>query len=101
MQRPGARGFTYLGLIVLLMVIGLVGAATLKAGSVLQRAAAEEELLEIGAQFSEALRSYAKRHAGGPAQAAAQPAGSAQGSALSQSAPPPAQDLRRSGHRQG
>lgn len=59
MQRPIAPGFTYLGLIVLLMVIGLVGAATLKAGTVLQRAAAEEELLEIGAQFSEALRSYA------------------------------------------
>lgn len=57
-QRP-APGFTYLGLIILLAVLGLVGAAGLKMGTLLQRAAAEEELLEIGAQFSEALRSYA------------------------------------------
>ncbi|MES2016626.1 MAG: type II secretion system protein [Pseudomonadota bacterium] len=53
------RGFTYLGLMILITVIGLVGAAGLKMGTLLQRAAAEEELLEIGAQFSEALRSYA------------------------------------------
>ncbi len=54
-----SRGFTYLGLIILLAILALVAAAGLKMGSVLQRAAAEEELLEIGAQFSEALRSYA------------------------------------------
>jgi type II secretory pathway pseudopilin PulG len=53
------RGFTYLGLIVLVTVIGLVGAATLKIDSLLRRAAAEEELLAIGAQFSAALTSYA------------------------------------------
>ncbi|MEJ7807413.1 MAG: type II secretion system protein [Telluria sp.] len=54
-----ARGFTYLGLIILLAIMALVAAAGLKMGTLLQRAAAEEELLEIGAQFSEALRSYA------------------------------------------
>ncbi len=53
------RGFTYLGLIILLAVIALVGAAGLKMGSVLQRAAAEQELLDIGAAFSDALGSYA------------------------------------------
>ena len=53
------RGFTYLGLIILLAILALVAAAGLKMGTLLQRAAAEEELLEIGAQFSEALRSYA------------------------------------------
>jgi type II secretory pathway pseudopilin PulG len=52
-------GFTYLGLIVFVTVIGMVGAATLKVGALLQRAEAEYELLEIGAEFSAALRSYA------------------------------------------
>lgn len=59
MRRAPARGFTYLSLIVLLMIMGLVAAAALKMGTLMQRAAAEEELLDIGAQFSEALRSYA------------------------------------------
>jgi len=59
MRRSSARGFTYLGLLILLAILGLVAAAGLKYGTLLQRAAAEEELLEIGAQFSEALRSYA------------------------------------------
>jgi type II secretory pathway pseudopilin PulG len=59
MVPPRARGFTYLSLIILLAILALVAAAGLKMGTLLQRAAAEEELLEIGAQFSEALRSYA------------------------------------------
>ena len=57
--RGRARGFTYVGLLVLLAILGLVGAAGLKMGSVLQRAAAEDELLDIGAAFSDALASYA------------------------------------------
>jgi type II secretory pathway pseudopilin PulG len=56
---PRCRGFTYIGLIVLLAILGLVAAAGMKTGSLMQRAAAEEELLEIGAAFSDALRSYA------------------------------------------
>lgn len=56
-RREG--GFTYLGLVILVTVIGLVGAATLKVDALLRRAAAEEELLETGAAFSEALRTYA------------------------------------------
>lgn len=59
MRARPARGFTYLGLIILVAIIGLVGAAGMKMGALFQHAAAEEELLEIGAQFSEALRSYA------------------------------------------
>ncbi len=59
MPAANQRGFTYLGLIILLAILALVAAAGLKMGTVLQRAAAEEELLEIGAHFSEALRSYA------------------------------------------
>lgn len=60
--RSGRRqaGFTYLGMIIFVFIIGMVGAATLKVGSLLQRAQAETELLEIGAQFSAALRSYAE-----------------------------------------
>ena len=59
-MRSGRQaGFTYLGLIIFVTIIGLVGAATLKIGALLQRAAAEEELLDIGAAFSAALDSYA------------------------------------------
>lgn len=57
-RREG--GFTYLGLIILVTVIGLVGAATLKIDSLLRRASAEQELLEAGAAFGEALRTYAE-----------------------------------------
>lgn len=60
LNRTGRQaGFTYLGLIIFVFIIGLVGAATLKIGSLLQRAAAEEDLLDIGAAFSAALDSYA------------------------------------------
>lgn len=61
MHRPARRqrGFTYLGLIILVAILGLVGAAGLKMGALLQRQAAEQELLDIGAQFADALQSYA------------------------------------------
>ena len=59
MRRPQA-GFTYVGMIVFVTIIGLVGAATLKVGALLARAEAENELLEIGAAFSDALASYAQ-----------------------------------------
>jgi len=53
-------GFTYLGLIVFVFIVGLVGAATLKVDALLRRAHLERELLETGAQFSAALTSYAR-----------------------------------------
>ena len=53
------QGFTYLGLVILLAIMGLVGAAALKVDALLARAAAEQELLEAGAAFSAALDSYA------------------------------------------
>lgn len=52
-------GFTYLSMIILVAIIGLVTATTLKMGSVIQRSKAEQQLLEIGAAFSDALQSYA------------------------------------------
>ncbi|WP_288380948.1 type II secretion system protein [uncultured Massilia sp.] len=57
--RQVQDGFTYLGLIVFVFIIGLVGAATLKVEALLRRAQLERELLETGAQFSAALNSYA------------------------------------------
>ena len=62
MRRPRKRrsgGFTYLSLIILVAIIGLVSASALKLGSVLQRSRAEQELLDIGVAFSDALQSYA------------------------------------------
>ena len=59
-MRRRQAGFTYVGMIVFVTIIGLVGAATLKVGALLARAEAENELLEIGAAFSDALASYAQ-----------------------------------------
>jgi type II secretory pathway pseudopilin PulG len=59
-MRRRQAGFTYVGMIVFVTIIGLVGAATLKVGALLGRAEAENELLEIGAAFSDALASYAQ-----------------------------------------
>jgi type II secretory pathway pseudopilin PulG len=57
--RAGQGGFTYVGMVILVFVLGLVGAATLKIDALLRRAAAEEELLFAGAAFADALTSYA------------------------------------------
>jgi type II secretory pathway pseudopilin PulG len=57
--RMRQHGFTYLGLLILVATIGIASAATLQVGSALQRRAAEEELLEIGAELRNALISYA------------------------------------------
>lgn len=59
-DRRRQRGFTYLSLMILLAIIGLVTASSIKLGSVLQRSRAEQELLIIGAAFSDALQSYAE-----------------------------------------
>ena len=58
--KSSQQGFTYLGLIIFVFIIGLVGAATLKVEALLRRAQLEKELLETGAQFSAALNSYAQ-----------------------------------------
>ena len=54
-----AGGFTYLSVIIVVAIIGLVAASALKLGAVVQRSRAEQELLYIGAAFSDALQSYA------------------------------------------
>jgi len=64
MTGRGERGFTYLGLMIVLAIIGVAAAGTLQMGAVLQRHAAEEELLAIGLDFHEALKSYAHANVG-------------------------------------
>ena len=59
MRACSERGFTYLGLLILVAIIGIASAASLQAGAALQRCAAEEELLDIGMAFRNALISYA------------------------------------------
>lgn len=59
MRARSQTGFTYIGLIIFVAIIGLVGAAALKVDSLRRRAAAEEELLAAGEAFSKALQSYA------------------------------------------
>ena len=59
MPSQRTAGFSYLGLLILIAIIGIAASTTLQAGSILQRRAAEEELLEIGAEFRSALISYA------------------------------------------
>lgn len=55
---PYQSGFSYIGLLIAIMVFGVMSAATLSAGSTMQRRAAEDELLFIGEQFQAAFRSY-------------------------------------------
>ena len=52
-------GFTYLGLIILVTIIGLVAASALQVGAITQRRQAEQELLAIGGEYIAALKSYA------------------------------------------
>jgi type II secretory pathway pseudopilin PulG len=54
---------------ILLAVISLVATATLQAGAIQGRRSAEEELLQIGAEFSQALTSYAAATPAGQKQA--------------------------------
>ncbi len=56
MKSP--RGYTYVGLLILLSLIALASTLTVTAGSQLQRRANEEELLFIGAQYASAFRGY-------------------------------------------
>lgn len=65
LTRPPARGFAYLSLLILIAVIGIAATASLQVGAILQRRVAEEELLQIGLEFRNALVSYANTAPGG------------------------------------
>lgn len=53
------HGFTYLSVVILVTIIGLVGATALRLGTTIQRSFAEQALLDIGMEYSNALASYA------------------------------------------
>ena len=53
-------GFSYIVLLIMIAIIGVMSAGMLSAGSVMQRRSAEDELLFIGKQFQIALRSYSE-----------------------------------------
>lgn len=53
------KGFTYLGLMVLLVIIMIVATTSIQLGKIEQQRLAEEELLHIGREFQLALLSYA------------------------------------------
>lgn len=58
-RRRAGGGFTYVSLVILVAIIGLVSATALKLGALAQRSRAEQALLDIGTEFSDALQRYA------------------------------------------
>lgn len=63
MRRGGRalqQGYTYIGLLLFVAVLGLVSASTLRIGVTAQRRVAEQELLERGWALTQALESYAR-----------------------------------------
>ncbi|WP_427308964.1 type II secretion system protein [Cupriavidus sp. H39] len=58
MQGWRNAGSTYLGLLILVAIIGVATAAALTLGVIAQRRMAEDELLFVGEQFRSAFESY-------------------------------------------
>jgi len=52
------RGFTYLGVLFLLALLALLSVTAIQLGAVTHKRASEEALLEAGAAYGQALRSY-------------------------------------------
>lgn len=67
--RNRHAGFTYLGILILVAILGIASVASLQIGSLLQRRAAEEELLRIGSAFQNALIGYSNATPPGQAHA--------------------------------
>jgi type II secretory pathway pseudopilin PulG len=62
-----ARGFAYLLLLALVAVIALATTAAVSLGAAAQRRSAERQLLAIGKEYQQALRSYAGAPPNAPA----------------------------------
>ena len=59
------RGFAYIGLLLFVAVFGAISAGVVAAGANLGQRAAEDELLWVGTQFRNAIRSYYEAGVGG------------------------------------
>jgi type II secretory pathway pseudopilin PulG len=58
-RQRTAGGFTYLGMMIFIAIIGIISSTSLHLGSIVQRRDAEEQLLDIGNEFRRAIISYA------------------------------------------
>ncbi|MBS1191797.1 MAG: hypothetical protein H6R10_3589 [Rhodocyclaceae bacterium] len=65
-ERHRHRGFTYLGVLFLVALLGLALGAAGQAWSVASQRAREQELLWVGTQYARALQSYAQQSPGRP-----------------------------------
>lgn len=65
-MQSDQRGYTYIGVLLLLAVVGFMAANTLRFGQLVQRREAEQALLAQGTELVSALASYAQ--ATGPGQ---------------------------------
>ena len=52
------NGFAYIGVLILLAIMGLVSLTALQMGKVVHRRVAEQALLDVGGEFGQALESY-------------------------------------------
>ena len=59
-RRPGQAGFTLVGVLLIVAVMALVGAAGVRLGALVHRRHAEQALLDAGLAFSQALGAYAR-----------------------------------------
>jgi type II secretory pathway pseudopilin PulG len=57
--RPAQAGFAYLLLLIVIALIGIAASASLSAGATISRRDSERELLALGLEFQQGLRSYA------------------------------------------
>ena len=59
------NGFAYLGVLLFVALFGAISASVVAAGTAAARRASEEELLFVGTQFRNAIRSFYEAGAGG------------------------------------
>jgi len=60
MKPQAQRGYTYIGLLILVAVTATLSAGLLRTGSVVQRHVAEDALLDAGSELANALYTYAR-----------------------------------------